>query len=108
MLGSCRLRCEGLLGHHRSPSGVTHSTGVRGLNLGLAGHPQGLLGHVWYRGLSRVGVMLWWERTGGYLGHWAPWQVDLRTRDHVRLRGRGHLWVQGGVNGLARRGHVVL
>lgn len=47
LLGSCRLGCQRLLRHHRSPSRVAHSTRVRGLSLGLAGHLHGLLGHIW-------------------------------------------------------------
>lgn len=50
-----------------------------------------------------MGVMLW-----GYLWHRASWEVDLRTRDHVRLGARRHLWVQGRMNGLAGGGQVVL
>lgn len=58
LLGSCRLWCQGLLRHHWSPTRVTHSTRMRGLSLGLAGHPHGLRGHVWYWRLPRVRVML--------------------------------------------------
>lgn len=58
LLGSCRLWCQGLLRHHWSPSRVAYSPRMRGLSLWLAGHPHGLLGHVWYRRLSGVGVML--------------------------------------------------
>lgn len=85
LLGSRRLWCQGLLRHHWCPSRVAYSPRVRGLNLGLSGHPYGLLGHVLYRGLSRVGVMLRGECIGGHLRHWTPWQVDLRTRNHMRL-----------------------
>lgn len=59
LLWSCRLRCQRLLGHHWSRSRVAHSTRMRGLSLGLVRHPHGLLGHVWKRRLSWVGVMLW-------------------------------------------------
>lgn len=48
LLGSCRLWCQGLLGHHWSPSRVAHSTRMLGRSLGwLSGHLHGLLGHVW-------------------------------------------------------------
>lgn len=60
LLGSCWLWCQGLLRHHGSPTRVAYSTRMRGLSLGLAGHPDGLLWHVWDRRLSGMGVMLWW------------------------------------------------
>lgn len=48
LLGSCRLWCQGLLGHHWSPSRVAHATRMLGRSLGwLSGHLHGLLGHVW-------------------------------------------------------------
>lgn len=91
LLRSCRLRSQRLLRHQWSPPRVTHSPRVRERSLRLAGHPHWLLGHVWERGLPRVGVVL------------------RGQMDHVRLRGWRQLWVQGGANGLtAGGGHVVL
>lgn len=37
--------------------------------------------------------MLWGDRTRRHLRHGAPLEVNLRTWDHMRLRGGGHLRV---------------
>lgn len=55
LLRGCRLWCQRLLRDHGSPSWVADSPRVGGQSLRLAGHPYGLLGHVWYRWL----LVLW-------------------------------------------------
>ena len=81
-------RCQGLLRHHRAPW-VAQRPYVRGLRLGLGGHPYGLLllGNLWH-GLTSLGELLGWKNIRGHLRLWgegAPVQVSLRARDHVGL-----------------------
>lgn len=51
----------------------------------MAGHPHGLLGHVRHRGVSWVRVMLGGQHIRWHLWQRGPWQVGLRTREHMRL-----------------------
>lgn len=81
LLRGCRLRCQRLLRDHGGPSWVADPPRVWRRRLWLSWHPDRLLGHVWYLWL----LVLWGECTRRHLWYRAPWQVDLSTRDHMRL-----------------------
>lgn len=71
--------------HHRRPSRVAHRAHVRGLTLGLAGHPHGLLGHVRHGQLTRERLLLL-RLLHGQRGRWHG--------------AAGHLLVQSSRHGL--------